>query len=159
MMQASLSLESALDQSLRRADGLPVSMKAVLVCRSHALILRQPDGLWELPGGRLEAGELALPCLVREVEEETGLAIRVDRILNNWIRQKSDGSFRYVITALAFADAEPDLRHVRLSPEHVNARFIQPDEQPPAPMLDGYLKDLRLASCHLSAGFAGMAQE
>jgi 8-oxo-dGTP diphosphatase len=42
-----------------------------------ALVLnRWPIGdVWSLPGGRLEAGEAVTDCVVREVQEETGLLV------------------------------------------------------------------------------------
>ena len=36
-------------------------------------------GLWEFPGGKLEEGENASQAAVREVQEETGLEVSVDR--------------------------------------------------------------------------------
>lgn len=148
-----ISLTKDITTALKQAGDLPVSMKAVVLCHSHALVLLQPDGIWELAGGRLEAGEDAYSCLIREVEEETGLDITVDRVLNTWIREKGDGSLRFVITVLAYSQKEPDLAHVQLSKEHVEARFIRLGDQPPAPMLDGYLQDLRLANLyHNEAG-------
>ena len=39
------------------------------------------DGLWELPGGRVELGENHTTALMREIAEETGLEIEVSGLL------------------------------------------------------------------------------
>lgn len=43
----------------------------------------EPDGgrTWTLPGGRVEHGEDPIAAVVREVEEESGLHVKVDRLL------------------------------------------------------------------------------
>jgi 8-oxo-dGTP pyrophosphatase MutT (NUDIX family) len=44
------------------------------------LVRRIDDGNWELPGGRVEVGETASATAVREVEEESGIAIELTGI-------------------------------------------------------------------------------
>lgn len=49
--------------------------------RAELFVTRRADetvlgGLWELPGGKVEAGESARDCLVREFFEEVGLRVR-----------------------------------------------------------------------------------
>lgn len=135
------------------AQGLPISVKTVLVCRRRALLLRQPDGRWELPGGRLEDGDDGIvECLLREVHEETGLEPELRGLLNSWVRNKPDGTSRFVITFLSHADVAPELASVRLSDEHDQFRFVLHDDELPAPLLDGYAQSVRLGLAAFAVG-------
>jgi 8-oxo-dGTP pyrophosphatase MutT (NUDIX family) len=42
---------------------------------------RRDCGLWGLPGGRIEPGESVREAAVREVKEETGLDVKITRLL------------------------------------------------------------------------------
>jgi len=50
--------------------------------RGRILLTRRMDnGQWCLPGGRMESGESAAEACEREVLEETGLSVRVKRLV------------------------------------------------------------------------------
>ncbi len=72
------------------ADTPRVAVGAVVIeFRSdgpHVVLVRRgrPPGLgtWSLPGGKVEAGETLAAALVREVREETGLEVKVGRLVD-----------------------------------------------------------------------------
>lgn len=63
-----------------------IEVAAGLVFRAgRLLITRRPAGthlagLWEFPGGKREAGETWEACLVRELQEELGVQVGVERL-------------------------------------------------------------------------------
>jgi ADP-ribose pyrophosphatase YjhB (NUDIX family) len=79
--------------------------------RAQVLLTRRTDnGRWCLPGGRTEAGESVVETCIREVLEETGLEVRIIRLLGVYssphrMVEYADGN-RYHIVALNF-EAEP----------------------------------------------------
>ena len=62
----------------------PVSIKGVLFVAGDVVLLKNERDEWELPGGRLEAGEEPDLCLAREIREELGIAVRVADLLDCW---------------------------------------------------------------------------
>lgn len=63
----------------------PVDVVIGVVLRGDGRFLVQPragdptmEGMWELPGGKCDPDEDHHAALAREVEEETGLAVRVE---------------------------------------------------------------------------------
>lgn len=62
---------------------LRLGCSAVLFDSKHSKVLltrRTDNGMWCLPGGMIEAGELVAEGCEREVWEETGLRVRVTRL-------------------------------------------------------------------------------
>jgi 8-oxo-dGTP diphosphatase len=57
----------------------PFACDAVLIENGKILLIRRAaepfKGMWAVPGGRIEENETAEECLVREMEEETGLKV------------------------------------------------------------------------------------
>jgi len=62
----------------------PVSVKGVLFIADEVVLLQNERDEWELPGGRLEAGEEPVACLAREIAEELGVEVTVADLLDCW---------------------------------------------------------------------------
>jgi 8-oxo-dGTP diphosphatase len=61
--------------------------RLLLIKRGH-----EPGaGLWSVPGGRVEPGETDAEALVREMREETGLAVQAGALLGTVRRPAQDG--------------------------------------------------------------------
>ncbi len=59
---------------------LLVAAAALVEVDGRVLICQRPEGkqlagLWEFPGGKLEAGETPEQCLIRELNEELGIEV------------------------------------------------------------------------------------
>ena len=62
------------------ADLMPVVAAALVAADGRVLLQQRPagkqhGGLWEFPGGKLEAGESPEAALVRELGEELGIVV------------------------------------------------------------------------------------
>lgn len=74
----------AYGERIGRTAQLKIGTSAIILDppRSNILLTRRTDnGRWCLPGGAMDAGESLEECCVREVWEETGLTVRVVRLL------------------------------------------------------------------------------
>ena len=61
------------------------SDERVLLCH------RTDRDAWNLPGGRVEQGESPWDAVIREVEEEVGIVVRIDRLIGIYsVPKKND---------------------------------------------------------------------
>lgn len=62
------------------ARELPQTVKALLGRDGMLLLMMKQNGMWDLPGGKVDSDEALDLAVQREVEEETGLAVHsIDR--------------------------------------------------------------------------------
>jgi 8-oxo-dGTP diphosphatase len=69
-----------------------VGANATIFHNGHILLVRRNDlPLWALPGGGLDDGETVATCCIREVKEETGLEVEIDRLVGLYVRRRGFG--------------------------------------------------------------------
>lgn len=102
---------------IRRSDG------KILVLKRSNKDDHKP-GVWETVGGGMDRQETPQEALMREIQEETGLTVRVKEPFNVFTFKKDTGEFKVGITFLCeYFDGE-----VALSSEHSEYRWIEPKE-------------------------------
>jgi 8-oxo-dGTP diphosphatase len=76
-----------------------VCVGAVAVAGDRLLLVRRGrepgQGLWSIPGGRVEAGESLVEAVERELVEETGIVARCGPLLG--VAERREGDHHFVI--------------------------------------------------------------
>ncbi|MEM7274262.1 MAG: NUDIX hydrolase [Actinomycetota bacterium] len=122
----------------------PVSVKGVVTADRHVLLMLNERNEWELPGGRLEADETPERCVEREVLEEAGLVVTVDRIVDAWVYPiRPDHSVLIVTYRCVDLGAIPV---ITISDEHRSGRWVPLDACADAPMPSGYLRSIQAST-------------
>ena len=99
-----------------------VTVKALIFVDDNILLIRKPEGLWDLPGGRLDAGEHPEAALRREIREELGIWANVGKLVDCNVRRGKGPTDIYVMAYTCMTSAT--LSDIRLSDEHTAARFF-----------------------------------
>jgi 8-oxo-dGTP pyrophosphatase MutT (NUDIX family) len=117
------------------ARHFPVSVKGVVIRDGNVVLLRNERDEWELPGGKLELSESPERCLVRELEEELGLVIEPESILDSWIYTIVPGVDVLIVT---YGCTESSMDEAVLSDEHKELRWFPLAEINTLKMPEGY---------------------
>ena len=79
------------------------------------------EGMWELPGGKVEPGETAEECLIRELNEELSMSCQVGALVATARHVYAHGSFE----VLAFSVQRTSDYELHV---HSRARWVSPRE-------------------------------
>jgi 8-oxo-dGTP diphosphatase len=107
---------------------LPLIVTAAIIRDGDAILItrRPPEsrhgGMWEFPGGKLDAGESPQECLSREILEELGLEVAVESIFEIAYHRYEWGPV--LILAFECRVLNGEIRHIGIS-DH---RWVSPEE-------------------------------
>ncbi|MCC7368556.1 MAG: NUDIX hydrolase [Chloroflexi bacterium] len=118
----------------------PVSVKGVILRGRQVLLLKNGRDEWELPGGKLEPDEEPRACLRREIEEELGLTVSVQSIIDTWVYRIIPGIDVLIVTYGCQADPAATPRH---SEEHKAWGLFDLDDLDALPLPPGYAASIR----------------
>jgi len=126
----------------------PLSIKGVVVHGGRVLLLLNERDEWDLPGGRPDPGEDHRAALVREVLEETGLAVEVGALVDEHLFEVLPQRF---VRIVAYACTLGTEGTIALSHEHHEASWVEIatlGERVAGRLLPaGYLGAIRQAAC------------
>jgi len=134
----------------RRVSNLLLVAAAALVdLDGRVLICKRPAGkalagLWEFPGGKVEAGETPEACLIRELDEELGITVTTACLAPFVFASHGYDSFHLIMPLYLCRRWEGSVRAL----EHEAIAWVKPNQMGEYPMppadapLVAWLRDL-----------------
>jgi len=98
-------------------------------------------GLWSIPGGRIEPGETDAEALVREMREETGLAVQAGPLLGR-VRRPVPGGRENVVLEIRDYAATVTGGTLRPGDDAAEARWVAVSELTSLPITEGLVEAL-----------------
>ena len=114
------SAGSRINHRIRVVAGAVIRGEQVLV--AQRALGSQQESLWELPGGKVSPEESDGQALVRELDEELGIAVAITGLLGSSDYDYPDVSIRLVGLSCRLVSGEPEAR------EHAQIRWLHADE-------------------------------
>ncbi|MFD4443878.1 NUDIX hydrolase [Nocardia sp. NPDC058519] len=119
---------------------VPAASVVVVDDRGRVLLQRRVDnGMWALPGGKMELGESLAECGVRETFEETGIDIEITGIVGTYtnpghVFAYDDGEVRQEFSICLLG--KPTGGDLRSSDESHEVEWFMPEETDDLPMIN-----------------------
>ena len=125
--------------------------------RQSVLLTRRADnGQWCLPGGRMDPGEDAAECCVREVSEETGLAVKICRLIGVYstphrITEYADGNLMQGLSLLF--EAERISGEICITDETIEVGYFSPEQMKSMDVMEPFYERVADALASQEAAF------
>ncbi|MFE3559938.1 NUDIX domain-containing protein [Streptomyces sp. NPDC059193] len=133
------------DPQAPKANSLVPAASAVVVDDDGRVLLqrRTDNGMWALPGGKMELGESIGDCAVRETFEETGITVEITGIVGTYtapghVFAYDDGEVRQEFSICL--TARPIGGSLRVSDESFEVAWFAPDAVDGLPMVSSIRK-------------------
>lgn len=104
-----------------------IEVVAAIILRENKILVTQRGygdfkGLWEFPGGKIEAGETREEALKREIKEELDIPVQIDSFLKTITYEYPN----FILTMHCFVcSIANNVIHLN---EHMSAKYITTDE-------------------------------
>lgn len=141
-------------------DAPRVGVGAIVIHEGRVLLVRRGRapalGLWSVPGGLVELGETTVDAARREVEEETGLDVRIAGLVGvvDRVTCDADGRVRYhwvLVDYLAYPQSNDT---VTAGSDAAEVRWVTIDEVERLPITDGLADMIKRAAALAGGGVA-----
>jgi|GEM_PF-407394 len=154
------------DRKSAQSEDPPVSVKAALRVGDQWVLLRNDRHEWELPGGRVDAGDRSLQDVVRrECREELGLDVEIGPLVAAYLFEAVRGKR---VTIVCYAASYEGDDEIVVSDEHRGYMLTGLEDLGTFPLATGYRKAILAAAEILppetlrgngSSGVAGLDDE
>lgn len=119
-----------------------VSAKAIIERDGKILLVKDPKGIWELPGGRIEHGEEPQQSLVRELNEELGWTkVAIKKIIDvGSFTSKVENRNNHFIVLVYSCTSD---KKIKQNDEYTEYKWVPIQEIKKLNIRDGYKKSIK----------------
>jgi ADP-ribose pyrophosphatase YjhB (NUDIX family) len=134
-----------------------VGVGAIVLHEGRVLLVkrgRAPGlGLWSVPGGLVDLGESTVDAARREVEEETGLKVRIAGLVGvlDRVTRDAEGRVRYHWVLIDYLAVPESVETLTAGSDAAEVRWVTIDEVERLPITEG-LVDMIQRAAALSGG-------
>jgi 8-oxo-dGTP diphosphatase len=117
-----------------------ITVKGCVIEDGKIFMLQDRNGMWELPGGRINFGEHPQAALQREFKEELGVGdVAVGKLVDIWdfVVFAEGDEYQFIVVVYI---CQAKLTDAQISDEHVKADWLPINQLSDYDMREGYRK-------------------